>query len=206
MYDVSYFKAKNEEDVVAFMKDNPFVTICSFGKDGFPVATQVPIIIEERNGKLFFLAHTMRKQEHTNAFEENSKVLVVFLGSNAYISAKNYENQATASTWNYKSVHCKGILKIVEEEKLVEILTKLTHRFEKDVNSPALVEKMDPAYVNQHIKAIVGFEIEVIDLKHVFKLSQNKNSETQQKIVEDLQQSNNPNNLAMGKEILNNNQ
>jgi transcriptional regulator len=201
MYDLKHFKAHNNEEVFEFIKNHPFVTICAIGEDGFPVATQVPILIEERNDKLFFLAHVMRKQMHTLAFEQNSKVLIIFTGNHTYISAKNYDNPATASTWNYKAVHCKGNLKFVGDEELINILTKLTHRFEQNTNSPALVEKMDDAYIQQHIKAIIGFEIEVQDVQHIFKLSQNKTAETKEQIISSLQQSNEISDQLMASEM-----
>lgn len=201
MYDVKHFKAHSDEQVYEFMQAHPFVTICSTGHDGFPVATQVPIVIEKREDKLFFLAHIMRKQLHTIAFENNSKVLVIFTGNNTYISASNYENPATASTWNYKAVHCKGSLQFVDTNGLINILTKLTHQFEQNSNSPALVEKMDNAYLEQHTKAIVGFEIEVLDVQHIFKLSQNKTPETRLNIINSLQQSSNKNDEQMANEI-----
>jgi transcriptional regulator len=143
----------------------------------------------------------MRKQLHTIAFENSQKVLVVFTGNNTYISASNYENPASASTWNYKAVHCKGSLQFVDSNGLINILTKLTHQFEQNSNSPALVEKMDNAYLEQHTKAIIGFEIEVLDVQHIFKLSQNKTPETRINIINSLQQSGNKNDEQMAKEI-----
>ena len=43
MYDISYFKANDNEDVLAFMKAHPFVVLCGVGPDGKPVATHVPV-------------------------------------------------------------------------------------------------------------------------------------------------------------------
>ena len=40
-----------------------------------PVATHVPVLIEERDGKIFLFAHIMRKQQHTSAFATNENVL-----------------------------------------------------------------------------------------------------------------------------------
>lgn len=201
MYDVKHFKAHNNEEVFEFMKAHPFVTVCVMSDDGFPVATHVPIVIEERDGKLIFSAHIMRKQLHTLAFEQQSKVLVMFTGNHSYISATNYENPATASTWNYKAVHCKGILSFVGDEGLLSILTKLTHQFEQNMHSPALVEKMDATYLQQQTKAIVGFEIEVVDVQHIFKLSQNKTAEARNNIVNSLLQSGNNNEIQMANDI-----
>jgi transcriptional regulator len=47
---------------------------------------------------------------------------------------------------------------------------------------------MDDAYVKDLMKAIVAFEIEITDIEHVFKLSQNKDEATQNNIIQSLQQ------------------
>ena len=41
---------------------------------------------------------------------------------------------------------------------------------------------MDPAYVEQMMKAIVAFEVEVQSVRHVFKLSQNRDKKTRENI------------------------
>lgn len=78
MYNISYFKANNHQEVVDFMHAHPFVTICGVDENGFPIAAQIPILIKEDGDKLIIEGHLMRKQDHTNAFEKNKNVLVIF--------------------------------------------------------------------------------------------------------------------------------
>lgn len=187
MYDISHFKAHQYEEVMQFMKANPFVMICGIDENQKPVATHVPILIEKRDEKIFLIGHVMRKQLHTIAFEKNNQVLVVFTGSHSYVSASNYEQQNTASTWNYKAVHASGKMKFLDEEKLLELLKNLTNKFENNLHSPSLVEKMDTNYVKQLMQAIVAFEIEVEEIDHVFKISQNKDEKTRERIINSLE-------------------
>ncbi len=187
MYDIPYFKAHENQEVFDFMKEHPFVMICGVDEHSKPVATHIPILIEERDGKLFFVGHVMKKQKHTIAFEKNNQVLVIFTGNHSYVSAKNYEQQNTASTWNYQAVHVSGSLIFLGDEQLLQLLIKLTEKFENNNNSPSLVSKMDINYVQQHMKAIVAFEIEVEHIDHVFKLSQNKDEQTKSKIINQLE-------------------
>jgi transcriptional regulator len=42
---------------------------------------------------------------------------------------------------------------------------------------------MDPAYVQQMMQAIVAFEMEVLSIRHVFKLSQNRDEKSRENIV-----------------------
>ena len=186
MYNIPYFKANNHEEVLAFMQAHPFITLCGVDKQNLPVATHIPVLIEEREGNIYLLAHIMRKQDHANAFDNNPNVLAIFTGNSAYVSASWYSIQNMASTWNYRAVHAKGIVRFMDEEELYDLLVKLTNHFEGDVNSPAAVKNLTPEYVKSNMKAIVGLEIEIKDIQHVFKLSQNRDEASKQNIREKL--------------------
>jgi len=183
MYHVPYFKASDQKEVIEFMHQHPFIMLCGIDEEGKPVATHVPVLFEERDDKLFLMAHVMRKQGHTKAFENNPNVLAIFYSAHTYVSASWYENKQVASTWNYQAVHSRGLLRFLGETELHDVLTKLTKTFEHNEQSPALVHKMDEAYVNNMMKAIIAFEIEITDIQHVFKLSQNRDEKSYENIV-----------------------
>lgn len=186
MYNISYFKANNQEEVFAFMQANPFVTICGVNENGLPIAAQVPILIKKEDDKLIISGHLMRKQDHTNAFEKNNNVLVIFSAPSAFVSASWYKEKGIASTWNYQTVHAIGKMEMKDDAHLYQLLTDLTMHFEKDPNAPTQVKNLDPEYVQQNMKAIVSFDIEVTELKNVFKLSQNRDEESHQNIQKEL--------------------
>jgi len=186
MYNLSYFKEKDIAVVKQFVKANPFAFITGCDANNQPVATQVPLLVEERDEKLFLLGHVQRKTDHQLAFEQNPHALAVFTGPHSYVSASWYTNKQTASTWNYVSVHAKGTLKFLDDAALLALLSRLTAYFENNPHSPALVEKMPEEYVTKLMKAIVAFEIEVTHLDNVFKLSQNHEKENFTAIVDNL--------------------
>ena len=190
MYHIPHFKAKDHAEVLDFMKANPFVIISGVDKEGFPVAAQVPILLKIDNEKIVISGHIMRKQQHTIAFENNNKVLVIFSGPSAFVSASLYTNQQQASTWNYQSVHAKGALHFKDDKHLYQLLEELTLHFEKDANAPTQVKNLAPEYLEQNMKAIVSFEIEVSDLQHVFKLSQNRDEASHENIKKELSNGN----------------
>jgi transcriptional regulator len=182
MYDIPYFKAEHPEDVIAYMKAHPFAFICGADSNRKPVATQIPILFEHRDEKLFLQGHFMKKQDHTNAFMKYPEALVIFSGAHTYVSASWYENKQTASTWNYQSVQASGVMRFRDAEFLLSVITRLTEKFEAP-GSPSLVQKMDPGYVHQMMQAIVAFELEVLSVRHVFKLSQNRDDKSHKNIV-----------------------
>ena len=53
MYNFSYFKEKDKQTILDFIEENPFAFITGSYLSGQQVATQIPILLEERNGELF---------------------------------------------------------------------------------------------------------------------------------------------------------
>ena len=182
MYDIPYFKAGHPDEVLAYMRAHPFALICGADREGIPAATQIPFLFEQRDDRLFLQGHFMKKQDHTQAFYQNPNALVVFSGAHTYVSASWYENKKTASTWNYQSVQAAGIVRFQSDVFLRQLLTRLTETFEAP-DSPSLVQHMEPDYVQQMMKAIVAFELEVHSIRHVFKLSQNRDKQSQLNII-----------------------
>ena len=185
MYDIPYFKADHPEEVLAYMKAHPFALFCGADSNRKPVATQIPVLFEQRDDKLFLQGHFMKKQDHTNAFMKHPDALAVFTGAHTYVSASWYENKQTASTWNYQSVQASGVMHFQDVAFLLRLITRLTENFEAP-GSPSLVQKMDEAYVQQMMQAIVAFEMEVVSVRHVFKLSQNRDDKSRENIISHL--------------------
>jgi len=170
------------------MQQHSFITLTGCDENNHPVATHVPVIPEFQDGKIFLYGHVMKESDHRRAFEKNPEVLAVFSGPHCYVSASWYSNQLQASTWNYMAVHAKGYLKFLDEDALYIILRRLTTQYEKNDESPSLVEKLPREYVKRLIKAIVGFKVEISEVNNVFKLSQNHNQQTYSNIIEKLEQ------------------
>lgn len=187
MYNIPYFKAQNAAQVLAFMRAHPFATImCS--SNTWPTATQVPLLFEERAEKLFLRGHFMRNTDHHKAFQQNAHALCLFTGPQAYVSASWYTQPQQASTWNYMSVHAKGSLNFLDEAALRNILEQTTAHFENNTTSPSSYHQLPATYIDKLIGAIVGFEIEVTAIDHVFKLSQNRDAESYHNIIAHLHQ------------------
>ncbi|GEO11265.1 FMN-binding negative transcriptional regulator [Segetibacter aerophilus] len=186
MYNIPYYKAEDEKEVIDFMRHHPFIVLTGVNANHHPVATHIPVLIEEREEKIFLLAHVVRQSDHHKAFVQNPQVLAIFSGPHAYVSASWYTNQQQASTWNYQAVHAKGQLKFLNDEGLLNILHRLTEQFENNAASPSLVENLEGEYVRRLTKAIVGFEIEVTEIAHIFKLSQNRDKESYNNIIQHL--------------------
>ena len=171
------------------MKDHPFVFISGSDAANKPVATQIPVFIDEKDGKYFLTGHIMRNTDHHKAFEQNKNVLAVFTSPHTYVSATWYANPSVGSTWNYMSVHAKGTIRFGDTDELISVLKRLTLHYENNNTASATVFDNLPAeYTERMMKAIVPFEIEINDLQHVFKLSQDRDEKSYDNIIQQLKQ------------------
>lgn len=189
MYNFSYFKEKDKQTLLHFLEEHPFAFLTGSYLNGNQVATQIPILLEERNGELFLQGHIMRNTDHHKAFTENPNVLAVFTGPSAYVSASWYSNPQIGSTWNYMSVHIGGTLTFMSPEGLVEFMRKFTLKFENgNKNSPTIYDNLPDSFLSKMLHAIDGFEIKVEKLENVFKLSQNRDEKSYLNIIEKLEE------------------
>jgi len=189
MYNLPYFKENDPAALREFMKEHPFVFLTGVQEDSSPVVTQVPVFIDERDGKLFLSGHMMRNTDHHKAFESNPQVLAVFNGPHCYVSATWYDNPKQASTWNYVSVHARGLIRIGDGEELVQALRRLTLHYENnDTRSSTVFDNLPPEYREKLMTAIVAFEIEVTSVENVFKLSQNRDEKSYDHIITKLRE------------------
>ena len=187
MYDLPYYKENDKEEILNFIQNHPFAFLAGCDENQKPVATQVPVFIEERNGVYFLTGHIMRKTDHYMAFTKNPDVLVVFTGPHTYVSATWYSNPHQASTWNYMSVHAKGKIKFLDEDGLITVLKKLTLHFENNnTGSSTIFDNLSAEYKKPLMKAIAAFEIEVESMDNVFKLSQDRDEESYNNIIQKL--------------------
>jgi len=188
MYHFSYFKEKDRQRILAFMEAYPFAFLTGSDLSGAQVATQIPFLMEERDGELFLQGHIMRNTDHHRAFSENPNALVVFAGPGAYVSATWYTNPQGGSTWNYMSVHVQGKIHFMSDDGLMQFMKRLTLKFENgDTHSPTIVDNLPGSYLDKMMPAIVGFEIKAEKMDNVFKLSQNKDEKSYLNIISKLE-------------------
>ena len=187
MYDLPYHKERDPAVIAAFVRRNPFAFLTGCDAEGAPVATQVPVFMKERDGRVVLQGHLMRGTDHHKAFEQNENVLAVFTGPHVYVSGRWYSDPHTPSTWNYMSVHARGTIRFLEEAALEEMLRELTLHFENgDATSPTVYDNLPTRLTARLVKQIVAFEVEVTDLDTTFKLSQDRDRESYLRIIEEL--------------------
>lgn len=189
MYNFSYFKERDKKVLLDFIEKNPFAFLTGSYLNGSQVATQVPILFEERQGELFLQGHIMRNTDHNKAFNENPNALIVFSGPNTYVSACWYSNPHIGSTWNYMSVHIVGKIRYMSDDELILFMKKLTLKFEKENSqSQTIYDNLPNEFLKKMMPAIVGFEVKAEKIENVFKLSQNRDEKSYLNIISKLEE------------------
>lgn len=189
MYNFSYFKEKDQQILLQFIEENPFAFLTGSFLSGKQVATQIPVIMQERNGELYLHGHFMRNTDHHKAFIENPNALLVFSGPSCYVSASWYSNPQIGSTYNYMSVHIGGEINFMSDDELVQLMRKFTLKFEGgNTQSPTTYDNLPDTFLSKMMPAIVGFEIRADKIENVFKLSQNRDEKSYLNIISKLEE------------------
>jgi transcriptional regulator len=198
MYTPKQFEFKNDIEKIAFMKQYSFATIVT-NKGDLPIATQLPFFIEENADNLILRAHFAGANEQVRYIEENTS-LVIFSEPHAYISPVHYDKVESVPTWDYIAVHAYGSAKIIHDENAkAKALEQMILFYE-----PGYLDQwntLSEEFKKGMMRRIVVFDLEVTDLQGQKKLSQNKSEIERQRIIGQLEKSNNTVEVALAKEI-----
>lgn len=176
-------------EVRAIIAHNPLATIAMNGPDG-PIVAVVPVVWSEDETRL--IGHIGRTNAFWTAAEGTTpSVTAVFRADDAYVSASAYPSKAehgkVVPTWNYVAAEARGCLSFkTERDDIRASVAALSDQMEADRETPWAITDAPESYINKLSKAIVAFEIEVIALKGVRKLSQNKNETERAGVIADL--------------------
>ncbi|MFB6804444.1 FMN-binding negative transcriptional regulator [Peribacillus butanolivorans] len=195
MYIPKYYKVKNVDEIWGFVQKNSFGTIVTT-EQGKPIATHLPLGLNKKGDDYYITGHMAYGNPQWKTFETCEDVLVMFQGSNAYISSSWYGHEEVP-TWNYQAVHVYGNASILVKDELIEELTLMLEKYEENRENPVLWDKLSPHLLESELKGIVGFKIMVGEIQAADKLSQNRNETDYINIIDKLQNEGNPNSKQM---------
>lgn len=184
MYLPERFRTKNDQDILEVAQGNPLATLISV-KDNQPFINHIPLVLEKTGDQLKLVGHFAKANPHWKLLD--GPVTAIFHGPNSYITPRWYaENDVP--TWNYAVVHFQGTGRLLDDyDSTVDCLRKLTAHTEAKSNTPWEFWIPDDLASPQDLtSAIIGFEIEVQDIKAKFKLSQNRSVADREGVVRGL--------------------
>ncbi|HEX9036825.1 MAG TPA: FMN-binding negative transcriptional regulator [Ktedonobacterales bacterium] len=168
-----------------FIRRYSFATLIT-ATDGAPVATHLPLLLEDRGDQGALVGHLARGNPQWRAFDGRAEALVIFSGPHAYISPAWYETHPSVPTWNYMVAHVYGAPRVVEDEAAVRrhLLALITH-FESGRAHP-----FEPSYEEDYLRGmmrgVVAFELPIARIEGKFKLSQNRDATDRAHVTEAL--------------------
>jgi transcriptional regulator len=176
--------AVTDEAVVRRLIDeNPWATIVSDNGDEL-VASHYPILLDDRAGdELTVVTHVGRPDEQVHRLG-TSEVLLIVAGPHGYVSPSWYSEEARrVPTWNFSVAHCYGTPEILDPDENLRVLTRLVAHFERHAD--------EPAYLDQELGArvapgTVGLRIPITRFVCKVKMSQDKDVETQRRVLDQL--------------------
>jgi transcriptional regulator len=196
MYVPKYYKADSLAEVKDFIGANGFAMLVSHVNSRL-WATHIPLILDtDQHGKDILTGHMSKANKQWKDFSANDEVMAVFLGPHSYISSSWYDHE-NVPTWNYIAVHVYGKIRLVEGDLLKEQLGKMVDKYEAGLKNPVNLKTMSQDYLEQEIKGLVGFEIEITEIQAALKLSQNRDEKNYDRILAGLTQKGDRDSLKM---------
>jgi transcriptional regulator len=183
MYVPRPYAVQDRQELLRFVGGHPFGILVS-NQNQAPVATHAPIVVS-RTEPLTLSLHIARANPQWRDLQGQT-VLAIFQGAHAMISASWYaEPGENVPTWNYGAVHCTGTARLTDSAGTRRILERIVERLEPSWR----IENANSEYIARMEKAIVGIEIDVMEITGSYKYSENRSAEDRQRVIEALESS-----------------
>jgi transcriptional regulator len=187
MYVPKINQTEDQAALLAYMRAYSFAALASAGPGGL-MATHLPFVVEEEDGRIMLLAHMAKANPQWRDFSAGTEALVIFMQPHAYIPPRLYDSRQNVPTWNYVAVHAYGLPVLIEERAAkIELQKKLIRQYD-----PGYLEQMSElpdSYLDARLAAIVSFSLAVTRIDARYKLSQDKNPAERERIARELEAS-----------------
>lgn len=164
----------DRDTALRFAADRAFAHVFTSSGEGMFVV-HVPILVADDGRVLFHVSRRNRIAGHL----PDRPILISLSGREGYQSANWYVSENQVPTWHYEAVEIEGVARPLSDEALVELLDRLSERFEglHQPEQPWTRAKMTPGKFEAMTKAIVGFEVTPIEIRGTRKFNQHKSAE-----------------------------
>jgi transcriptional regulator len=205
LYEPPLHRNENLAELHALIRARVFGLLISTGAEGL-VANSAPFVLDASASRLGVLkVHLARANPQWRDLEASPDALIVFQGHDHYITPSWYatkrETCKVVPTWNYTMVQAKGRAKVMDEAWLGRQVEELTRTLEGRRESPWAVGDAPADFIAMQRRAIVGVEIEILDIRGKWKTSQNRNAADRAGVVAGLEATGDDDALAMAKAV-----
>jgi len=187
MYIPRHFVNEDDTQLLDFIDATGVATVITAGPGGL-MASEVPLLRQPKANRLW--GHLARPNPQLAELAAVEEALVVFNGPSAYVSPNWYTDPGLVPTWNFVTVQVRGRVELHDEREAVrDIVRRLSHKHEAVFENPWTMDKVEPDKLEKMLGVIVGFHIDMDEIKGKFKLSQNRNAEDRAGVISGLEAS-----------------
>ncbi|WP_170607371.1 FMN-binding negative transcriptional regulator [Ruegeria arenilitoris] len=167
------FHADDRSRDIAFARDRAFGTL-AVSTDDSPLLSHIPFLMDE-DGNTAEL-HLLRSNPIARALNKPQPARIAVLGPDGYISPDWYGIDDQVPTWNYLAVHLIGVLELLPQRKLLDLLDRQSAFYENRLlpKPPWATGKMTDETLQRMMRMIVPCRLQIDDIQGTWKLSQNK--------------------------------
>ena len=172
-------RIEERDDILTHIERSGLAMLVANGADG-PLVSHVPMLLDRSRGENGVLAgHLAKANGQWQNGHDDTPALAVFPGPDAYITPSWYPSKQdhgrVVPTWNYTVVHARGPVRFIEDaDWLRRNVSQLTERQERARTEPWAVSDAPDRFIDMQLRAIVGFELEIVTLEGKAKVSQNR--------------------------------
>jgi transcriptional regulator len=207
MYVPEHFAERDLAALFALVRTRPFALLTSARPGEAPVATHLPLLVDEKAGEHgTLIGHVARANPHWRHFDGETPALAVFQGPHAYVSARWYGAAKNVPTWNYLAVHVTGRPHLVADTtRVFALLRELMGESERGLPDAARALGKGPreladipfAHLDRLARGIVAFELPIERIAGKRKLSQNKKPAERRLLAQGLRAAGHPDALEI---------
>ena len=173
-------------DPAAIVKKYPFAHLVTATAEE-TYATPTPIFFETDDTVTTLIGHMTRINPQAQTLQTGQRVLAIFPGPHAYISASWYRTLLTVPTWDYVSAQIRGRIELIDDDAgQIKVLSRIAEVLERDSEHPWTLEQAPPGKVQQLLPRIRSFRITVERIEGVTKLNQTHPASDRMLVIQQL--------------------
>lgn len=167
------FHSRDHAKDIAFVRQRAFGML-AVNADPVPLVSHVPVVLSEDGSEV--LLHLVRSNPIVRGLKDPKPARIAVTGPDGYVSPDWYGIADQVPTWNYVAVHLTGVLEILPQDRLREVLDLQSAFFEaRLLPKPAwTADKMTPDALERLMRMIVPCRMTVSEIAATWKLGQNK--------------------------------
>ncbi|MFD9499449.1 FMN-binding negative transcriptional regulator [Streptomyces sp. NPDC060035] len=190
MYVPSQYREPDGSWMADLVRDNPLaLAVINGSSEAGPFATHLPVIPDPEAAELHggltgttLLGHMNRANPQWKALRSGDVILLSFTGPHAYVSPSVYAVTPAAPTWNFTSVHVRGVVQTIDSlEETLDVVRATARLFEEHFGAGwDQTESVD--YFRKIVPGVGAFRVTVTGAEGMFKLSQEQPAEVRERV------------------------